>query len=86
MKTMLFYPLTEFLMSLQLSILIGLTTHATELFFLRQFRLTECCNFVHNSTPYTHQRPDFDWAEAVRIVGLKLFPTILKSNAAMVYK
>ena len=32
------------------------------------FRRTECCNFVHNSTPYIHPRPDLkNWPRQFRM-------------------
>ena len=33
------------------------------------FRRTECCNFVHNSTPYIHPRPDLkNWPRQFRML------------------
>ena len=34
--------------------------------FLHQFRLTEYCEFLHNTTPFTkHLMTNFGWAEAI---------------------
>ena len=60
-KKTLFSPLTEYLGS-PLGITRNIDFNRADYtwfrtIFLTHFRLTECCNFVHNSTPHTHPSP-----------------------------
>ena len=37
------------------------------------FRQTECNFFVHNTTPYIHPRPGFDWPRQFRLDGITIY-------------